>query len=89
MLAASTACSPVRLHFCLFPAQPPKREAARAAPHVHAAVLTLLCDRSGLPPPPPCPRQAEIKRRRLEQRGGGKLNKKAVRMPGKDASSFD
>lgn len=34
-------------------------------------------------------RQAEIKRRRLEQRGDKKANAKAVRMPGKDAASFD
>lgn len=77
MLAASTACSPVRLHFCLFPAQPPKREAARAAPHVHAAVLTLLCDRSGLPPPPLPPPGGDqaaaagaARRREAEQKGG-------------------
>ena len=34
-------------------------------------------------------RQAEIKRRRQEQRGEKKANSKAVRMPGKDAASFD
>lgn len=34
--------------------------------------------------------QAEMKRRRQEQRGdGASVNKKAVRMPGKNTSSFE
>ncbi len=35
--------------------------------------------------------QAEMKRRRMEQRGdpSAKVNKKALRMPSKDASAFD
>ena len=34
-------------------------------------------------------RQAEIKRRRVAQRGEKKLDARALRMPSKDASSFD
>jgi hypothetical protein len=33
--------------------------------------------------------QAEVKRRRMEQRGKEKVNVKALRMPSKDASAFD
>ena len=52
----------------------------------------LPCCASALPTggcPPTLAPQAEMRRRRTEGREGPKLNKKAVRMPGKDASSFD
>ena len=50
----------------------------------HAGLLPTIAS-----PFTPSHLQAEMKRLRQAQRGEGKANSKALRMPGRDASNFD